>query len=107
MAPQRIYNLPIVFIASAQCKPNASPLGVHDNFDPQMLGITPRSLGIEVDTWEQAEVEYPNQAHTVRNYIPCTNIQLTQSMCIRVPTYMIKFRKSPKIAYPFGRDVKF
>jgi len=40
--------------------------GVHDNFDPQMLGITPRSLGIEVDTWEQAEVEYPNQAHTVK-----------------------------------------
>ena len=38
---------------------------MHDNFDPQMLGIPPRKLGIEVDTWEQAEIEFPAQAQKV------------------------------------------
>ena len=38
--------------------------GVHDNFDPQACGISPRELGMEADTWEQAPYDLALQAKT-------------------------------------------
>jgi hypothetical protein len=31
--------------------------GVHDNFDPQLMGVNPREMGIEADTWATATAE--------------------------------------------------
>jgi hypothetical protein len=31
--------------------------GVHDNLDPQMLGVSPRDLGLPVDNWNDVERE--------------------------------------------------
>jgi len=35
--------------------------GVHDNIDPQQLGIYPLEFNIEASTWEEAEMKYPNE----------------------------------------------
>ncbi|EGG21549.1 protein phosphatase 2C-related protein [Cavenderia fasciculata] len=41
--------------------------GVHDNLDPQQLGIKPRDLGIEADNWDQAGQKYPVETDKVKN----------------------------------------
>lgn len=41
--------------------------GVHDNFDPQTLGITPHECGLPVQTWVEAEEGLPNQCNRAKN----------------------------------------
>jgi len=41
--------------------------GIHDNFDPQQLGNSPRELGLSVDTWKEAEQQYPKQTEEAKN----------------------------------------
>ena len=33
--------------------------GVHDNFDPQQLGMSPRVFGLQYDDWKEAEAAWP------------------------------------------------
>jgi hypothetical protein len=37
---------------------------VHDNFDPQQLGKTPKDLGLEYSTWDEVERKYLEKAKT-------------------------------------------
>eukprot|EP01133_Synstelium_polycarpum_P015004 gene15004-17742_t len=41
--------------------------GVHDNLDPQQLGVRPEDLGIEVESWDLAGQKYPNETDRVKN----------------------------------------
>ncbi|GAM18541.1 hypothetical protein SAMD00019534_017160 [Acytostelium subglobosum LB1] len=41
--------------------------GVHDNLDPQQLGVTPRELGIDADTWDLSGQKYPDETDRVKN----------------------------------------
>ncbi|KYQ93896.1 protein phosphatase 2C-related protein [Tieghemostelium lacteum] len=41
--------------------------GVHDNLDPQQLGISPRDLGLQVDTWDEAGSQFPIETDNTKN----------------------------------------
>jgi len=42
--------------------------GVHDNYDPQQLGKSPRDFGIPSDTWQHAEKTLPLQAEEAKTH---------------------------------------
>ncbi|KAF2074491.1 hypothetical protein CYY_004196 [Polysphondylium violaceum] len=41
--------------------------GVHDNLDPQQLGVNPTELGIEADTWEKAGQLFPSETEDAKS----------------------------------------
>jgi len=40
--------------------------GVHDNLDPQMLGKQPKEFSIDAETWQDAEVNFPEEAEEAK-----------------------------------------
>ncbi|EGC32458.1 hypothetical protein DICPUDRAFT_49599 [Dictyostelium purpureum] len=41
--------------------------GVHDNLDPQQLGIKPTDLGIDSESWDKAGQEFPIESEKAKN----------------------------------------
>ncbi|GAM21594.1 hypothetical protein SAMD00019534_047690 [Acytostelium subglobosum LB1] len=41
--------------------------GVHDNLDPQQLGLSPRDLGVDCDSWDIAGQKLPVETDRVKN----------------------------------------
>lgn len=41
--------------------------GVHDNFDPQQLGMSPREFGLQYDDWKEAEAAWPQPTQEAKS----------------------------------------
>lgn len=41
--------------------------GVHDNLDPQQLGIKPNELGIDEESWDKAAISFPIDSENAKN----------------------------------------
>jgi len=41
--------------------------GVHDNLDPQQLGVNPSDLGVQADTWEKAGQLFPSETEDAKS----------------------------------------
>eukprot|EP01132_Coremiostelium_polycephalum_P008518 gene8518-10472_t len=41
--------------------------GVHDNLDPQQLGLKPNDFGINSDSWDKSGQDFPNETEAAKN----------------------------------------
>jgi len=77
--------------------------GVHDNFDPQQLGLPPSKFSIDAETWEDAEKKFPEKTESEKNIFRETKLaevingeDQVQDICENILDYCFNTTKSSR-----------